>query len=168
MKARLFGIALVVLATAARADLTGEVVRIIDGDTVEVLVDQRPQRVRLADIDAPESKQAFGSRARQHLGELVFRQQVRVVEKDIDRYSRVVGTIYAQRCVPACREAKINEEMVTAGMAWAYRFHDRPTDPRMAALESEARAAKRGLWSDAAAEEPWKWRRSSKQTAERE
>ena len=48
--------------------------------------DRQPVRVRLAQIDAPEKRQAFGTRSRQALAELVFRQSVRVAETGRDRY----------------------------------------------------------------------------------
>ena len=47
-------------ASLAHAELSGSVVAILDGDTIDVLVDRNPVRVRLAQIDAPEKRQAFG------------------------------------------------------------------------------------------------------------
>ena len=59
--------ALLAFAGLAHADLVGPVVAIQDGDTIDVLVNNRPVRVRFAQIDAPERKQAFGTRSRQAL-----------------------------------------------------------------------------------------------------
>lgn len=164
MKARFSAAALAILlviAGPAAAELRGEVVRIIDGDTIDVLVDKRPVRVRLVDIDAPEKRQAFGERARQALADMVFRRPVLVVEKNTDRFGRTLGVLFAKQCEPVntCREINVNARMVHAGMAWAYRFHERPTDAEMFAIEQDARRARRGLWSDTKAVEPWKWRR---------
>ncbi|OIS90224.1 thermonuclease family protein [Brucella cytisi] len=157
--------AILLCSVPAWADFSGDVVRIIDGDTVVVLVDRQQVRVRLADIDAPESGQAFGSRSRQRLADLIFRKHVRVVEKDTDRYGRTLGIVYFKECYPVatCVELPVNAVMVSEGMAWAYRFRDRPTDPEMFAIEQNARSAGRGLWSDPHAQEPWKWRRDQKQ-----
>ncbi len=83
--------ALLAFAGLAHADLVGPVVAIQDGDTIDVLVNRQPVRVRLAQIDAPEKRQAFGTRSRQALAELVFRQSVRVAETGRDRYGRVLG-----------------------------------------------------------------------------
>lgn len=77
----------------AIADIHGEIIRIIDGDTVDVLVNKTPIRVRLVDIDAPESKQPFGQKSRQFLADMIFRQQVTIVEKGKDRYNRVLGKV---------------------------------------------------------------------------
>ena len=54
MKARLFAAFLLAFALGtAHADFAGVVVAVLDGDTVDVLVDRQPVRVRLAEIDAP-------------------------------------------------------------------------------------------------------------------
>ena len=86
-------------------------VAILDGYTINVLVDRHPVRVRLAQIDAPEKRQAFGTRSRQALAELVFRQSVRVAETGRDRYGRVIGTVYLGN-------VDVNAQMVREGMAW--------------------------------------------------
>lgn len=151
--------------TPTPTELAGEVVRVIDGDTIDVLIEKRPVRVRLADIDAPERGQAFGEKSRQYLADIVFRQRVRVVEKQTDRYGRTLGMVYVRQCAPvaACWDMLVNAQMIAGGMAWAYRFHDRPSSAEMAQLEQKARRQRIGLWSDPNAVEPWQWRRTSKQ-----
>ena len=52
-------------------------------------------QIRLAEIDAPESRQPFGTRARQELSDLVFGKDVGMTVQDIDRYGRTVGRVYA-------------------------------------------------------------------------
>lgn len=47
----------------------GRVVKVQDGDTLTVLVSRKQVKVRLADIDAPERKQPFGTRSRPSLGQ---------------------------------------------------------------------------------------------------
>lgn len=47
-------VALWVCAGLAHAGMAGPVVAVLDGDTVDVLVDRKPVRVRLAEIDAPD------------------------------------------------------------------------------------------------------------------
>jgi len=83
-----------VLAFSVWADFTGKVVKISDGDTITVLDHYKVQhRVRLTGIDAPERKQAFGSRSRQSLGKLVFSKTVTVKTNKRDRYGRVLGKV---------------------------------------------------------------------------
>ncbi len=85
---------LVLLAPVTAATLTGRVVRILDGDTVEVLnAAQDPERVRLGGIDAPEKAQPFGTQSKQHLADLAGGQAVIVEWKKRDRHGRVVGTL---------------------------------------------------------------------------
>ena len=98
-RALLIGILLAVasVATAAKPHytLTGKVVAIADGDTLTVLDETKTQhKIRLAGIDAPEKGQAFGTKAREALGDKVFQQTVRVEVIDVDRYRREVGRIY--------------------------------------------------------------------------
>ncbi|MBI0436207.1 thermonuclease family protein [Roseomonas sp. KE0001] len=138
---------------ALAAKLRGEVVGISDGDTLTLLTpDKRQVRVRLAEIDAPESRQPWGSRAQQALSTLVFRQAVVVTVQDTDRYGRTVGTVWVDRL-------NANAEMVRQGQAWVYRQYLR--DRSLLALEEEAKQAKRGLWALPEGERvpPWQWRR---------
>jgi micrococcal nuclease len=72
----------------------GKVVRIADGDTLTLLVDSKQHKIRLSDIDTPERKQPFGTRAKQALSELAFGKQTRVVGVTVDRYGRIVGRVY--------------------------------------------------------------------------
>ncbi|WP_070697969.1 thermonuclease family protein [Xanthomonas campestris] len=137
-------------ASAARADFAGPVIAILDGDTIDVLIDRQPVRVRLAQIDAPEKRQAFGTRSRQALSALVFRQSVTVADAGRDRYGRVLGTVYVFG-------VNVNAEMVRQGMAWVYRQY--ATDRSLFALEDEARAGRRGLWADPSPVPPWQFRR---------
>ena len=58
------------------SEYQGEVVGGIDGDTIEVLHNQHPERVRLSGIDCPEKGQAFGNRAKQAASALVFGRDV--------------------------------------------------------------------------------------------
>ncbi len=137
----------------AHADFSGQVVAILDGDTIDVLVDQRPVRVRLAQIDAPEKRQAFGTRSRQMLAELVFRKAVRVDEAGHDRYGRVIGTIYVG-------DLNVNAQMVRQGMAWVYRQYE--NDKMLYELESDAKTRRLGLWADPDPIAPWDYRRNKR------
>lgn len=60
----------------AGADFSGPVVSILHGDTIEVLHNNRAERIRLNGIDCPEKGQAYGKRAKQATSELVFGKKV--------------------------------------------------------------------------------------------
>lgn len=81
--------------TALLADeLRGKVVSIADGDTITVLDENKKQNnVRLNGIDAPEMKQAFGTKSKVRLGELVAGKDVVVEWKEKDRFGRIVGQV---------------------------------------------------------------------------
>jgi endonuclease YncB( thermonuclease family) len=69
----------------------GKVVKIADGDTLTLLVDSKQLKIRLSDIDTPERKQPFGTRAKQALSDLAFGKQARVVEVTVDCCGRIMG-----------------------------------------------------------------------------
>lgn len=151
----LFGL-LVLLAAfhAAAADFTGEVIGVLDGDTIDVLYERQPIRIRLAAIDAPEKAQAFGQKSRQALAALVFRRQVHVIDQGIERHGRTLGFVMVDGL-------NVNAEQVRQGLAWVYRTYSK--DPALIALEREARDSRRGLWSDPYAIPPWTFRRTKGQ-----
>jgi micrococcal nuclease len=154
------GIALCVTATLAVATslqagsfFEGRVVRVLDGDTVEVQVGDELRRIRVAGIDAPERAQPWSKRAREALAARVAGKQVRINAIATDRYGRTVGEIYADNACVGC-------ELVRDGHAWAYRGYE--PDPVLLELEDQARSARRGLWGLAESERtpPWEWRRA--------
>lgn len=149
--------ALALAASWAHADIAGKVVGVLDGDTIDVLIDLRPVRIRLAEIDAPEKKQPWGTRSRQVLSALVFGQQVTVREEGTDRYRRTIGTVFVDG-------RNVNRAMVGAGMAWAYRLYLR--DKKLLDVEADARSAARGLWGDQAPVPPWDWRAQRRKKAD--
>jgi len=139
------------------------VIAIADGDTLTARceTDAGPQNVivRLAEIDAPEKRQAFGSRSRQILAALCFNKSAEVKPQTRDRYGRTVARI-------TCDGTDANAAQIRAGMAWAYTAYLR--DASLARLEAQARAGRRGLWGDRWAEPPWEWRQRKRRSSDRE
>ena len=143
--------------TAAAATLLGMVVGLSDGDTITVLDATKTQyRVRLAGIDAPEKRQAFGDRSRQSLADLVFRKQVTVEYSKTDRYGRLIGKVLVGN-LDACLE------QVQRGLAWHYKAYERQQAPddrwSYAKAEQYARRERKGLWQDNVVVPPWDFRR---------
>lgn len=136
-------------------DLSGRIVRVADGDTVSLLDSNNKQhRIRLYGIDAPESDQPHGDKAREALAGMVAGKRLGVVVVETDQYGRLVGTLYADG-------SNINLALVQQGHAWWYQYfarHERP----LAAAEKEARSARRGLWADNDPVPPWDWRRQQR------
>jgi endonuclease YncB( thermonuclease family) len=139
---------------AARADFVGRVVKVSDGDTLTVLVEQKQIKVRLDAIDAPELKQPFGKHSQRSLAQLCAARTARVVEKGRDRYGRTVGAIQ-------CDGVDANAEQVRRGMAWVFERYASRSSP-LYGLQGEARGTRRGLWADPRPVAPWDWRLRSR------
>lgn len=96
-----------------------KVIGISDGDTFTGLNrDNLQLKFRIHGIDAPEKKQAFGSKAREHLGSLIFGQNVTVDVNDRDRWGRYIARV-------ATEDGRdVGNEMIQAGLAWHYKHFD--------------------------------------------
>jgi endonuclease YncB( thermonuclease family) len=159
-------ISLVLFAPAAvsAGPLTpGLVVAISDGDTITLLTEDKQQlKIRLAGIDTPEKKQAFGTKARDHLASRIFKQDVEVDLRKKDQYGRYLGVIYISG-------VDINQSMIQDGYAWFYKHYakDQPKEEaqRYAKAEADARSKQRGLWSDPNPVPPWEFRKEAKEEA---
>ncbi len=153
MRAILFLFAVLAVAATARAELVGHVVTVSDGDTLTLLVEKKPVKVRLDAIDAPERRQPYGRRSQESLAELCAKRTARVVEKGVDRYGRTIGVI-------VCDGVEANSEQVRRGMAWVFDRYA-PGDSPLYGLQREAQSTRRGLWADPQPIAPWTWRRRS-------
>ncbi len=142
------------LASGASADFSGEVVGVIDGDTIDVKHNGRSERIRLHGIDAPEKSQAFGRRSKRAASDLAYGEDVTVIEHGRDRYGRTLGEVI----LPDDRS--LNQEMVRNGHAWRYRKYS--NDRELDRLERSARQSNRGLWQDDDATPPWEYRKAKR------
>ena len=153
MAARLLAAVVCTIAFAAGAAEVqrGRVVSIADGDTLTLLVERRQIKVRLADIDAPERRQAYGTRSRQSLAQLCHGKPAELNARERDRYGRTVGRV-------TCAGTDANAEQVARGMAWVFERYAARDSP-LYGLQREARVDRRGLWADPHAVPPWEYRR---------
>jgi endonuclease YncB( thermonuclease family) len=141
----------------------GLVVAISDGDTITLLTeDKRQLKIRLVGIDTPEKKQAFGTKARDHLASRIFKQDVEVDLRKKDQYGRHLGVIYSGG-------VDINQGMIQDGYAWFYKHYakEQPKEEalRYAKAEADARSKQRGLWADPNPVPPWEFRKEAKEEA---
>jgi endonuclease YncB( thermonuclease family) len=146
------------------AEIVGTVVGVADGDTLTLLDSSHERhRVRLSAIDAPEKRQAYGERAKQHLASLVYAKEVRVVWEKRDRYARIVGRVFAAECAACPYTIDVGLEQIKAGLAWHYKQYAREQPSRdrdrYAELERNAREGHVGLWSAPSPVAPWDFRR---------
>ena len=145
-----------IVINQVHADLNGKIVKVIDGDTVDILTPEKQKiRVRLLDIDAPESRQAYGNASKKYLASLTAGKSVFIKENKKDIYQRTLGTIYLE-------QININAKMVENGFAWAYRYKGVVNNNNMLKLESKAKQNKKGLWKDKRPIAPWEFRYRNK------
>ena len=117
------------------------VVRVIDGDTVEL---GDGSRVRYLCIDTPERGEAFYSEATERNSKLVYGKVVRLETgvEDVDKYGRLLRYVYVG-------EVFVNAELVKGGFAEAFIFDEEEVHADyLRQLESEARRAGRGQWEE--------------------
>lgn len=137
---------------------TAVVERVLDGDTV-ILRGWR-ERVRLANIDAPEMAhghrqpgQPFSVQSTKWLTRKVQGKPVAVRCVDEDHYGRQICNLYLQG-------EHVNRELVRAGLAWANTASARYLrDKSILAVQREAQEQRHGLWVDGQPVAPWKWRK---------
>lgn len=127
-----------------------KVIGISDGDTMTLLVDNKPLKIRLANIDAPEKKQAYGQKSKESLSDICWNTDATYQAQTIDKYGRTVALVY-------CNGIEANAEQVKRGFAWVFIKYNK--DASLPAFEQAARAAKVGLWSDVNPVEPWVFRK---------
>lgn len=150
-------LSIILFTTAAHADeLTGRVVGVLDGDTINVIDKNNHQyRIRFAGIDAPEKSQAFGQVSKKSLSDLVYDKFVTVQYNESDRYGRIIGKVIYD-------EQDINLEQVRRGLAWHYKQYQAKQSSsdreQYANAEMSARKNQKGLWQDANPTPPWDYR----------
>ena len=133
---------------------SGKVIKIKDGDTVVVLDSLGNQTtLRLAEVDCPESSQAFGNRAKQFTANEVGNKIITYKVDSKDRYGRSIAKVFYDG-------KYLSKEIIKNGFGWHYKRHS--TSKKLAALEQLAKDNKIGLWSDKRAVAPWEYREMKK------
>ena len=136
----LFGLAAQAMAAET---ISGKVAAVPNGDTLVIVDDAgKRHRIALADIDAPERRQAFGAQARQSLIDLCLKKQA---ESDAGHVT--------------CEGVKVNSEQVRRGWAWVSPKQTQP-GATLIELEAHARLRQIGLWAGDNPVAPWEWRAS--------
>ena len=147
-------------STAQAETLTGRVVRVTDGDTIVVLDTNSAQhKIRLQGIDAPERKQAYGTKSKEHLSDSVAGKFVVIEYEKRDYYKRILGVVLLSG-------QDINLEQVKAGLAWHYKKYQKEqaaTDRvKYSDAELDAKEHGRGLWADRDPVPPWEYRKAQR------
>jgi micrococcal nuclease len=107
-----------------------EVTKIVDGDTIDVIIDlgfdvMFKSRVRMAGIDAPESRtrdldeKKLGLEAKEYLKHAIESATDIVIKTEkmnsSEKYGRILGWVFLDGS-----DISINDEMIQKGYAWGY------------------------------------------------
>lgn len=128
-----------------------KIVRVLDGDTIDVVLNGEQTRIRIAEIDCPEKGQPYANRATEFTKSFTRGNVVNLKIKEKDRYGRYIGYISVQ-------DKDLSTELIRNGYAWVYRFFS--TSPLLLELENTARKSKLGLWAEPNPIEPRLYRKS--------
>lgn len=140
-----------------------EVVKIYDGDTIQVKGLDLIFKIRLVGIDCPETGfkgqkgQPFSQRAKQYLIHLLGHQKVTIKTYGTDAYNRQLAEIFADN-------KNINLEMIKAGMAAVYtgKFPKNLDSQIYLKEETIARQAGKGIWTQGHFyKNPRQWRKEN-------
>jgi endonuclease YncB( thermonuclease family) len=160
MRTLLLTVALLVPIFAQAQTITGKIVSVSDGDTVTLLDSSNTQyKIRLAGVDSPEKKQAYGNKSKENLSNLVFGKTVDAECSKKDRYQRLICKIIVDGI-------DANLQQIKDGFAWHYKAYQKEqsaTDRQVYAdAEEVAREARKGLWVEAEPQAPWEFRKKLK------
>ena len=135
-------------ALLVAGNMPAVVIDVPSGDTITIRnAFGLPQRFRLFGTAAPQSPQTFASVSQQNLSSLVLNRVVNLqtLGSDIETADPVAKV--------SCDGVYVNYSQIAEGMAWNYVGHG--LDLELAAAESEAMAAGKGIWSEEYPEVPW-------------
>ena len=133
------------------ATLVCLIVGISDGDTMKALCSNEQITIRLAEIDAPEKRQAYNQESKQSLSNVCFDKNAIIKAQKQDRYRRLIAYVY-------CYGKDASAEQVNRGMAWVFDRY--VSDHSLYSVQDTARSDRRGLWNDSAPVPPWEWRKA--------
>ena len=151
MKKAIATILISVLALALQAQDSARVVRVIDGDTYVLQTAQKTFTARLANVDAPELKQHWGTTARSRMILMLLGKYVRYDSTGTDRYKRTLVNIWVNG-------ARLDSSAIRNGWAWHYTNYS--YDAMLASCQTSAINERVGLWACGAAAvcPPWLFR----------
>ena len=136
--------------TSSAETFRAKVIHVADGDSIVVILAERRVGVRLLEIDAPERRQPYGNVSRDSLTQLCAGEIATIEAHGKDRYGRTLARV-------SCRGIDAGTAQVKAGLAHVFERYAAADSP-LYALQDEARAARRGVWSQAGPLPPWEWR----------
>ena len=151
---RFFYLVILLIYNSNAYSLDGSITKVTDGDTVVFKdINNELLKVRLTQIDAPESKQDFGLESTKSLTELCLNQKSKLEISGVDRYERTLAIVY-------CNNINANIHQLKNGLAWVYDAY--VTEYNYYSYQNEAKKKKLGLWTDEYPLAPWDFRKNKK------
>ena len=136
------------------ASMFGKVIDVNSGDVITIVNFNRPVRVKLAGVDAPEVDQAFGDIAKKHLSDLIQDKSVVVEYSGIAADYSVVGRVLLN-------DADVGAQMIRDGAAWFDPNNLSSLNGKVREIyrqsEQAARGERRGLWQAENPTAPWEF-----------
>ena len=144
------------LAAAKKTREFAMVMKVVDGDSLEILHEGKWRAIRLYGIDSPEWKQPYSKKAKLYLERLLLGKNVEIEEFYADKFSRSVALIYFQGIC-------VNKLLVEQGLAWVHIYYcHKKICEQWKELEEQARDEKIGLWQEKRPIPPWVWKRQKR------
>lgn len=141
------------LTAISAKEETGTVIRVVDGDTIQVTLAGKAEKVRLIGVDTPETVdprklvEFFGKEASEFTKKLVEGKQVVLRDElggqDRDKYGRLLRYVYL------ADGTFVNAEIIRQGYGHAYVVYPFSHMEEFRAYERQARERGIGLWGSA-------------------
>ncbi len=133
---------------------SGEVIRVVDGDTIVVKSSNKIERIRLIGIDAPEMidkksgvAQCYAKKAKEELSKMVFQKKVRIAPDTKNKNRDIYGRLLRYVTVDSDkRSPSINELLIQKGAVRLYKRYDFEYLTLFQKQEKTARETQLGLW----------------------
>jgi micrococcal nuclease len=133
----------------ANDEISGKVIAVIDGNTIEVSTNDDTYKIMFFGIDCPELEQEYGEKAKQFTEKLLINKQVEFKIIGKDRWGTRLAVITIDGS--DTRQAILQE-----GLAWTA---EKNSNEELEQIKNEAKKKGRGLWRDQQAVAPWIFRR---------
>ena len=125
--------------------IVAQIVRVISGQTIEVVIDrsnEQPQRVRMIGIDVPQiENNQWSDRAKARLQELITDNQValELESNETDRYNRLLAHVWHH-------DTLLSEQLTKEGYAVVNDKYPHRYSDRLFYAQEYARILGYGIW----------------------
>lgn len=135
------------------AEWPATVSKVINGDTLQVIIEGKQVVVALSDIDAPELEQPFGPEAKQLVEDLALHQKIKIIisPRQTSNSDKIIAEIFVPQ-----KQDSLNRTLVREGLAWA--VNDQKTRNPFELASEFARKRHLGIWSVPNPLPPWKYK----------